>query len=199
MLTVAIASEFNAFDGELYRYLLERILGVEVQAWKSEFEFNGCKHVRKQTGLFLKKAADAGVQHALVAIDNDGGSARGLPHKPDHQVEREVEDPDGCRVCWLLETIPSTWRAAPYRSCVVVPIQTLETWLLIIQGHTFTEPSPEQRYNRAVLKKDCFGKLPLSSQERQRIALELLKQPEALPKLSLRPSFQHFMNQVLAW
>jgi hypothetical protein len=199
VLTVAIASEFNAFDGEIYRFLLERILGVGVQAWKSEIEFNGCKHVRKQAGLYLERAAREGVLHSLVAIDNDGGSMRGLPHQPDHQVAQEVANPDGCRVCWLLDTLPPSWRGTPYRSCVVVPVQTLETWLLIIKGHPFTEPTPEQRYNRSVLKKDCFGKLPLSSQERQRLALELLRQPDALPKLSLRPSFQDFMNQVLTW
>jgi hypothetical protein len=199
VLTVAIASEFHAFDGEIYRYLLERILGIAVQAWKSEIEFNGCRHVRKQAGLYLERAAREGIQHSLIAIDNDGSSTRGLPHQPDHQVAQEVANPDGCRVCWLLDTVPVSWRADPYRSCVVVPIQTLETWLLIIKGHAFTEPTPEQRYNRSVLKKDCFGKLPLSSHERQRIALELLRQPDALQKLALRPSFQHFMSQIRAW
>jgi hypothetical protein len=82
---------------------------------------------------------------------------------------------------------------------VVVPVQTLETWLLVIKGHPFTEPSPEQRYARRVLKKDFFGETPLSSREQQRRALGAIMQPDALQRLSLRPSFQHFMNQVLAW
>ena len=50
-----------------------------------------------------------------------------------------------------------------------------------------------------MLKKDFFGKPLPSSQEQQRLALEALKQPDALQRLSLRPSFQQFMNQVLAW
>ncbi len=199
MLTVAIASEFHAYYGEIYRYLLERILGTEVQAWKSEIEFNGCKHVRKQAGLYLESAARDGVRHALIAIDNDGGSKRGLPHEPDHQVAQEVANPDGCRVCWLLDTVPASWRADSYRSCVVVPVQTLETWLLVIKGHPFTERTPEQRYGRDVLKKDFFGKPIPSSHERKRLALELLRQPDALEKLSPRPSFQHFVSQVRAW
>jgi hypothetical protein len=199
VLTVAIASESHAFDGEIYRFLLERILGLEVQAWESEFEFNGCNHVRKVARTFLEKARHEGVRHALIAIDNDGGSARGLPHQPDHQMTQEVANPDGCRVCWLLDTVPASWRADPYRSCVVVPFQTLETWLLIIKGHPFTEPTPEQRYNRRVLKKDCFGKPTPSSHEQQRMALELLSRPDALEKLSPRPSFQHFVDQVRAW
>jgi hypothetical protein len=199
VLTVAIASEFHAYDGEIYRCLLERVLDTPVQAWKSEIEFNGCRHVRKQAGLYLEKAAQQGVRHTLIAIDNDGGSRSGPPHHPSHQVAQQVEDKDGCRVCWLLDTIPQSWRAPDYRSCAVVPIQTLETWLLVIKGHSFTEPSPEQRYARRVLKKDFFGKVIPSSREQQRLALEALRQPDALQRLSLRPSFQHFMNQVLAW
>ncbi len=199
MLTVAIASEFHAYDGEIYRCLLERILGTPVQAWKSEIEFNGCKHVRKQAGLYLEKAALEGVRHALIAIDNDGGSRNGPPHHPSHQIAEHVANPEGCRVCWLLETIPQSWREPGYRSCVVVPVQTLETWLLIIKGHPFSEPSPEQRYARRVLKKDFFGKPLPSSQEQQRLALEAIMQPDALSRLSSRPSFQWFMSQVGAW
>ncbi|RKH15486.1 hypothetical protein D7X74_18350 [Corallococcus sp. CA047B] len=199
MLTVAIASEFQAYDGELYRYLLERILGTSVQAWKSEIEFNGCRHVRKQAGLYLEEAARQGVRHALVAIDNDGGSKRGLPHLTEHDATRECADPDGCRVCWLHSTLPTSWREDPYRSCVVVPVQTLETWLLVSKNHRFTEPSPEQRYQRTVLKKDCFGKPLPSSQEQKRIALEWLQHPEALARLAQRPSFQAFIDQVKTW
>ncbi|NOK23137.1 hypothetical protein [Corallococcus carmarthensis] len=199
MLTVAIASEFHAYDGELYRYLLERVLGTPVQAWKSEIEFNGCKHVRKQAGLYLNAAAQQGVRHALVAIDNDGGSTHGLPHHPSHDSAQECANERGCRVCWLHSTIPTSWREDPYRSCVVVPVQTLETWLLIAKGHAFTEPSPEQRYHRPVLKKDCFGKPLPSSRDQKRMALDCLQHPEAIKRLSARPSFQAFVDQVNAW
>ncbi|MDY7226746.1 hypothetical protein [Hyalangium rubrum] len=199
MLTVAIASEFQAYDGEIYRYLLERTLGTSVQAWKSEIEFNGCRHVRKQAGLYLEKAAQQGVRHALIAIDNDGGSRSGSPHQADHDMAQQLADPDGCRVCWLLDTIPPSWRDSGYRSCVVVPFQTLETWLLVIKGHPFKEPSPEQRYHRRVLKQDFFGKPLPSSGEMQRLALEAIQQPQALQLLSARPSFQHFVSQVRAW
>ncbi|RKH78169.1 hypothetical protein D7Y21_36140 [Corallococcus sp. AB045] len=199
MLTVAIASEFHAYDGELYRYLLERVLGAPVEAWKSEIEFNGCKHVRKQACLYLNKAAQQGVRHALVAIDNDGGSTRGLPHDPAHDSAQECANEHGCRVCWLHSTIPASWREAPYRSCVVVPTQTLETWLLIAKGHAFTEPSPEQRYSRPVLKKDCYGKPQPSSHVMKGMALEWLQHPEAIARLSARPSFKAFVDQVKRW
>ena len=199
MLTVAIASEFHAYDGELYRYLLERVLGTPVEAWKSEIEFTGCKHVRKQAGLYLTKAAQDGVRYALVATDNDGGSTHGLPHDPSHDVAQECENDRGCRVCWLHSTIPTSWRVDPYRSCVVVPTQTLETWLLIAKGHAFTEPSPEQRYNRQALKKDCYGKPEPSSQVKKGMALEWLQHPQAIERLSARPSFQAFVDQVKRW
>ncbi|MBZ4334787.1 hypothetical protein [Corallococcus sp. AS-1-12] len=199
MLTVAIASEFHAYDGELYRYLLERVLGTPVHAWESELKFDGCKHVRKQAGLYLNTAAKHGVRHALVAVDNDGGSKRRLPHHPDHDVAQQSANDDGCRVCWLHSAIPPDWREDPYRSCVIVPTQTLETWLLIAKGHDFTEPSPEQRYNRQALKKDCYGKPLPSSQVMKGKALEWLQHPEAITRLSARPSFQAFVDQVKRW
>ncbi|RKG64113.1 hypothetical protein D7V80_28130 [Corallococcus sp. CA054B] len=199
MLTVAIASEFHAYDGELYRYLLEQVLGTPIEAWKSEIEFNGCKHVRKQAGLYLNTAAQQGVRHALIAIDNDGGSTHGLPHHPLHDTAQECANAGGCRVCWLHNTIPTNWREDPYHSCVVVPVQTLETWILIAKGHEFSEPSPEQRYSRPVLKKDCYGKPQPSSQVMKGMALKWLSQPDAITRLSARPSFQAFVEQVKRW
>lgn len=136
-LVVVIGTEFDDYDGEIYRVLLEMAL--------------------------LDRAAADGVQHALFAIDNDGGSVKRPAHSLDHVSSAQAaEENDGCRYCWLREAIPSAWRAAGGLQCLVVPIQTLETWLLAVDGYAFSAPTPEQLYHRAALKKAYFGK-PLPS------------------------------------
>ena len=81
-LTVAIASENDSFDGEVYRFLLSQLLGVTVQRWAGTFAFNGCKSVVKLAPAFLNAAQAAGVGHALFAVDNDGGAAKKPEHDP---------------------------------------------------------------------------------------------------------------------
>ncbi len=61
-LTVAIASENDAFDGVLYEMLLERLLARPTSRWTGTFVFPGCKAVAKQCPAFLAAAAAAGVR-----------------------------------------------------------------------------------------------------------------------------------------
>lgn len=105
-----------------------------------------------------------------------GGSKRRLEHRPDHlPAEQARDEQDGCAECLLEESIPPEWKNPPLSCCIAVPVQTLETWLLVLKGHAFTEPTPEQRYSRPALKKDLFGK-PLPPEEvRTQKALELLE------------------------
>lgn len=91
------------------------------------------------------------------------------------------------------------WKNPPLRYCIVVPVQTLETWLLVLKGYPFEESSPEKRYYRPVLKKDLFGKPLPPEAERTRIALDLLKAPNALKLLRERPSFQRFEARLAEW
>jgi hypothetical protein len=80
-----------------------------------------------------------------------------------------------------------------------VPVQTLETWLLVLKKHDFREPTPEQRYSRPALKKDLFGKPLPPEEERTRMALRLLQVPGALELLRQRPSFQRFEARLAGW
>lgn len=200
---VAIASEFDSYDGEAYRYLLELMLGRRVTRWVGDYQFNGDKSVVKMAASFLGAAERAGVNRALLAVDNDGGARRRPEHDPTHapiaECDFDIADADSCRECWLEASIPATWRS-PARSCVVVPVQVLETWLLALRGDPL-EPTPEtaSAYSRGVLKKRFFGKPQPHVARRIELARAELARPDALENLRRRPSFQRFEARVSYW
>jgi hypothetical protein len=199
MLTVAFATENNNYDGEVYRFLLEQILGVPVTAWKSQSRFNGWKSVLHLAEPYLVKAAEQGVRHAVLAIDNDGGLKRHPEHEPDHDARREVEDPDnGCRFCHLADALPKTWSEAGNKRCLIVPVQTLETWLLFLQGDQLRDP-PESVFYRPHLKKLFFGNPLPPEDKRTAMALEVLRRDGAISKLRERRSFRLFEEQLADW
>jgi hypothetical protein len=195
-LTVAIASEFDPFDGEIYRFLLSALLGTDVVKWTGGFIFNGCRSVAKFAPAFLPAAGAGGVRHALLAVDNDGGSRRRPEHQVDH-VSRpfDLDDDEGCRECWLEKATPSSWSG---KTCIGVPVQTIETWLLVLRGHSF-ERAPEHLYARRVLRKLFFGEPHPPVADRIKLALSELTKPDALQILAARPSFQRFAKQLEGW
>ncbi|WP_309895056.1 hypothetical protein [Archangium sp.] len=201
MLKVAIASENGHYDSLVYRELLSMLLPTEVEIWNEHrYTFNGWKPVVHNASLFLRDAARHGVHRALLAIDNDGGSKRRLEHHDGHiPSEETLSEQDGCAECLLAEQIPPDWKSPPFHACIVVSVQTLETWLLVLQGYTFKEKAPEGRYQRSVLKKDLFGKPIPPENVRAQMALELVKRPGALELLRQRPSFQRFEARLVGW
>lgn len=200
-MIVAIASENDDYDGEIYRTLLQQLLGRGVQKWQTDMRFNGDKSVWKQAAPYLQRALQQGVRHALLAVDNDGSSTRRQEHSEAHQGAGELADPDGCRVCWLRSALPTFWSTAAHPHCIVVPVQCIETWLLAVRGDEMA-PSPERAfsYSRPDLKRRFFGsgtKPPLST--RLKLALEQLSRPEATGRLRERASFRHFEAQLRSW
>src|SRR5690349_17010072 len=132
-LTVAIASECDPFDGEIYRHVTEALLGRPVQKWIGTSKFDGCRAVAKLAPAFLAAAAKAGVRHALLAVDNDGGGRRRPEHADtDVPVAFDIDDDQTCRECWLLQAVPSDWPTLGGQTCVVAPVQAIETWLLVL-------------------------------------------------------------------
>jgi len=198
-LKVAIASEYDLYDGEIYRFLLQEILGVSVEKWPNSYAFSGCRTVAKLAPAFLAAAASSGIEHALLAVDNDGGARRRPEHEPGHVPPSfRLDDDEACRECWLVEAVPKSWMASGAKVCVGVPIQTLETWLLTLRGDVL-HPTAEQHYGRAALKKRFFGKPTPPLAGRIRLALEVLRKPNALATLRTRPSFARFEAAARAW
>ena len=200
-ITVAIASEHDAFDGEVYRLLLERLLAQPVARWTGSFAFNGCKSVAKLCEPFLEAAEGAGVRRALLAVDNDGGARRRPEHAAAHvPLPFDLDDDDGCRECWLTAAAPSRWNAPGQCLCVVVPVQVVETWLLVLRGDELS-PTPEQAcgYHRPSLKKLFFGKRIPPLATRVALAQAQIARPDALDVLCTRPSFQRFAERLSGW
>ncbi|MGE0551355.1 MAG: hypothetical protein AB7O24_22625 [Kofleriaceae bacterium] len=199
-LRVAIASEYHACDGELYRYLIELVRGSPVTAWCGTYAFTGCKSVAKLAPAFLTAAAAAGVQHALLAIDNDGAGKSRLEHESTcTPVAFAIADDDSCRECWLSQSInppPPSWVTVGGQHGVAVPVQTMEAWLLAIRDGL---ADPERQYNRRVLKTQFYGKPTPPAAARTQLALAVLQRPDALDVLRQRPSFQRFEAVVTAW
>lgn len=196
MRTVAIATECDDFDAEVYRVLLELLLGEPIERWKNQFRFSGWKNVCALASVYLEAALAEGVQHALVAIDNDGGSKRRPEHQPTHDAKAEAANPeDGCGFCLLSE---STAGSAMPLSCLVVPVQTMETWLLVLRGDDMGA-EPERVHHRRVLKKQFFGKPLPPVATRTDLALEQIRRPDALDILRRRPSFALFEAQLTTW
>lgn len=200
-LRAAIASEFSGYDLEIYRRLLERTVDRNIRAFESDLVFSGCQSVRTLAAPFLTKAWSDGVRHALIAVDNDGGGRRRPEHEDDHDEEKQNENPnDACRICWLRRVLPSTWQAQGGARCLVVPVQTIETWLLYLRGHEFPGTGkPEQRYDRRALKRDFFGTLSLPRADQLKLALAEVERPNALERLRDLRSFKLFEVQAAAW
>ena len=198
-LTVAIASE-SPFDKEIYRYLASTILKREIIGWTGGYTFTGCKAVAKLAPRFLKIAADHGIQHAILAVDNDGRSSSRPEHADNHIAPVSLADEDACRECWLRQAIPPWWTANGAKVCIAVPVQIIETWLLAIRGTPpFTTKSPEQQYHREPLKKAFFGKRALPVASRIELALAELQKPNALAVLAQRPSYGRFAAGFASW
>lgn len=200
MLRVAIAAENSEYDVEIYRVLLERLLGQPVSRMETEKSFSGWRSVRDFAGPFLKDAESRGVRRALFAIDNDGGRDCGPEHEPSHDQRVEAASEEGCRVCFLAEVIPTWWETNGGKTCIVVPVQVLETWLLCIRGTPpFAEMPPERNFHRRVLKGRFFGSPVPPMADRLRMALTEVQREDALTILRQRPSFQHFEAQLAVW
>ncbi|MBI5494279.1 MAG: hypothetical protein HY904_04580 [Deltaproteobacteria bacterium] len=197
MLRLGIATECDDYDGEVFRFLVERLLARPVERWQTEIHFYGDRSVKKLAGAYMRLAARSGVRDFLFAVDNDGGARRRPEHAPDHDVDAQAADEkDGCRWCWLER---ATAGAVADVRCVVVPVQTLETWLLVARGDAL-HPAPEKVFHRSALKKQFFGPHPLPpTEQRTQVALAALELPGGIARLGELASFRQFEVQLEPW
>lgn len=201
MLRVALATENNRMDGSFFLALL-RLLGVDAEPWSTSAQpFTGWQGIFKNLPEYLALAKDDGVRHALVAADNDGGGVRHPPHVETHDQAAHAQDHKaGCRACRFRERIPQDWRNEPFSACVVVPVQTIETWLLVLRDHEFANVVPEKNYDRGSLKKQFWATdLQAPDARRVEIIASALAREDALDVLRQRPSFVQFEAQVGGW
>jgi len=202
-LKVGVASENNNYDAIVYAHILRKLIGVPVEPYIPQgMSFNGCNAVAKLAPTFLSRCLQAGVRNAILAVDNDGGSQRRLEHADDHALPATYDESTECRVCWLHGSITTSWVVGNGRCSLVVPVQTLETWLLVARGQPPEPPvgRPEGYFGRAALKRRLFGKGTLPPMaDRCAVAIDALESPYALDRLRERHSFMRFEAGVRDW
>jgi hypothetical protein len=205
MLDVAILSENETTDGVIYQRLLERVLGQPVRFWwPPGFHMTGWPKLYQYTPWLLQQAEAAGVRHAVIAVDNDGGERRHPEHAetdtpfPVGTSLKALSDSEGCRTCSLTACVPPSWNGAGGQTCIAIPVQALETWLLWLRQYAFKRDPPEKNFHRSFLKKEFYGGDPPAPVKVQ-LAVAELSRPDALDRLRERPSFTRFEAGVRTW
>jgi len=187
-------------DEEVFRILLSRVWKTEVvlDDQPLRFRLGGWTNALKLAPIIAKAAHQRGLDGAVFAIDNDGAAPT---HLPSHQ-----DAVPGCRLCELRTAAriqePLSWPRPglpPLRYVFAVPVQTIETWLLLARGHDFkgqVESLGRDPNGRAKLKKWLYGMEHPDRDTMRSAALPLAKafDFEALAKVS--PSFAAFLSQL---
>lgn len=187
-------------DEDVFRVLLSRAWKTEVVPDEQPLRFprGGWSQALRLAPIIAKAAHRRGLDGALFAIDNDGA----IPtHTPAHQQETP-----GCRLCELRTAAriqePLSWPRPglpELRYLFAVPVQALETWLLLARGHDFkgqAETLGKDHSGRATLKRLLYGmELPDRDTMRQ-VALPIAESLDldALAKQSA--SFEAFLTQL---
>jgi len=205
-VSALVATENGRFDASLYCTLAARVTGLALEPWDKSGRFDhGRPFLIRNLPSFMIQAAKAGVRHAIVAVDNDGGSKRRIEHAGDHDAAPDVSDwKSCCSECLLRHRAPPEWRDAGGAACIVVPVQALETWLLAVRGWDFDGKRPEDFYSRVMLKRryrELVYGINEEPEEAFRIekALDVIASDAALERLRERPSFRRFEAQARRW
>jgi hypothetical protein len=187
-------------DAEILRILLSRVWKTEVvlDDQPLRFRLGGWANALKLAPTIARAAYHRGLDGAVFAIDNDGAAPT---HLPSHQ-----DAVPGCRLCELRTAAriqePLSWPRPdlpPLRYVFAVPVQTIETWLLLAREHDFkgqAESLGHEPNGRRKLKKWLYGMEQPDRETMRSAALPLAKSfdLEALAKVS--PSFAAFLNQL---
>ena len=121
---------------EIFDFLNDYVIGQEyAKKILSVAVYNHYKRV--QAGTAQASEVELAKSNILLLGPTGCGKTH-LAHDPGHDPATEAATKTGCRFCLLAERLPVWWTAEPRKRCVVVPVQTLETWLLCIRGDAFT-------------------------------------------------------------
>jgi hypothetical protein len=149
-------------DEIIYQTLIARILEDEVIADDTEYRRRrggGWSEVQRHASAYAERAWSKQLDGVLIVVDNDGA--------PEHEERHSTSREEACRRCVLPSAArePELLRRPRNSAFAIlygVPVQILETWLLIARGFAFSG-RPEARGasadDRRVLKKELYGAL----------------------------------------
>jgi hypothetical protein len=187
-------------DEDVFRVLLSRILGVEVTLSETQYQFarGGWTNALRLAPIIARDAHLKGLDGALFAIDNDGAAPT---HVPAHK-----EPVKGCRGCELRAAArihePLSWpryELPALRYFFTVPVQILETWLLLARGHDFkgeAETLGRDATGRAKLKSLLYGMAQPDRDTMRSAALPIAETLDVSALAKVSPSFADFLTQL---
>ncbi|MEM7130219.1 MAG: hypothetical protein AAF702_28065 [Chloroflexota bacterium] len=207
-------------DDLFYEGCVEKLTGKSYSVLNRRIrKGSGISAVRSSLRLLLQDIRRTGhLENTffLVAIDNDRAPVH--PKHPQIEGLSRSDRSKQCRVCELqevlnveLDTDRSEW---PIRGAIAIPVEMLESWLLLICGHRSDTLPFFGRKAQTIAKKYYSPKSPpdqlkdLCNQEIQNssvgsmaefcltCATDLLD-PDDLATKS--PSFAHFKTQIETW
>src|SRR5687768_12614608 len=159
MLTIAFCVE-DKTDEIIFQTLISRIMGEEIVPDATEYRRRrggGWTEVMKHAHAYAQRAWTAQLDALFIAIDNDGTTQHSSTHS-----SSPMNDCRRCRLPVLAKAteILSRPRSTPFTILYGVPVQIIETWLLLARGFAFSG-APETYgigpEDRKTLKAELYG------------------------------------------
>lgn len=130
-------------DDLFFEACLEKLTGLSFQLDNTRIRMRkgaGIAETRRMLRLVLQDLQRAGKQkntYLVVTVDNDRAALH--PHHTARHELTAVEKPKACRFCELQRAITELWgnnpAQWPVQVAIAVPVEMLESWLLLICGH----------------------------------------------------------------
>lgn len=217
-MPMRVGFHLEGWDHLIVRTFLARLLYLpeeELRVEQVEIGSRGWQSIVQVMPQALKRFYYSCIQFAVVGIDNDGNcdlvktGASEDPRRPRHW--NHAEQHADCRYCRVMELVERTRPqlsglsqkpAATWPVLVVVPVESIETWLLTLraivagQGGVYFEKELRQ-----VLKQRFYGRPAAARQDVEDIALPLIRAATLEQLTSLRlacKSFDLFVAQLEA-
>ncbi|HLJ25573.1 MAG TPA: hypothetical protein VKY85_02575 [Candidatus Angelobacter sp.] len=200
-------------DHLILHALLAKLLTLredEIQVDFIDSQGRGWQFVLELIPRALKRFYGQCAQFALIGVDNDGnvdldqtGGLEDVRH-PRHEHHPDAVDA-GCRYCVIAQAIERVrpqlnWiekkPGAAWPILIAVPVEMIETWLLMLQGAPGIQRKP-----RSIQKQRLYGKPVATRADVMSIAVPLVRSmtPERLAGLTqASASFRDFRRQVTA-
>ncbi len=186
-------------DRAVFQGMISRLLDLPVEAHPVPYRLRGRSMAMKWAAEIARDAFNKGADGVVFAIDNDGE-----PTIHDHPLHATASP--RCRLCalsWAANVGPleARGRSRGTRMGFVfaVPVQTIETWLLIASNHPFSGP-PELRgqteTDRRRMKYELYGTEAPDGQLMRKKALPIVESFDETALSTQSASFRHFASQV---
>lgn len=188
-------------DRDIVRAIIERTLGraIDVGLVLSR-RLGGIDKALELAPIVARSAYTRGLDGAVFIIDNDGN--------PRHAADHDVTPHPRCRLCQLRKAAavqdPASWPRpglAPLVFLFAVPVQAIETWLLLMIGHAF-KGEPEaigaDPTGRRRLKSWLYGVEQPDQLLRAKKSRAALEKFDADALAARSESFRQFRDQIVS-